>query len=245
MDEMLREILFDSLLVSVTGAALSIDRSAAFQIMVSRPIVTAPLIGLLLGDPAMGLLVGVVCELFFMADLQVGAHMPNHETMLGAVITAVGVSISGALEANGVGVGSQWERAALTLPLAMLITMPLAGVYLRADTFVRTLNERFFQAALDGLDAGDVGCVERENRKGLLGFFVVPMLSIFVTVFVLCLVVQVATPALVLPGILYYALVGTALIGIASTLVVAYTPASFIIFSVSAIVTALVIWGAG
>ena len=59
------------------GALVSLicglDRVAILQIMISRPIVAAPLTALLLGDPLIGLQIGVMVELLWLARLPVGA----------------------------------------------------------------------------------------------------------------------------------------------------------------------------
>jgi len=51
------------------GALISLvcglDRVAMFQIMISRPIVAAPLTAFVLGDPLIGLQIGVMVELLW------------------------------------------------------------------------------------------------------------------------------------------------------------------------------------
>ncbi|MBI5810756.1 MAG: hypothetical protein HZB21_06180, partial [Deltaproteobacteria bacterium] len=46
-----KNIISGAAAASLAGAVLSLDRTAAFQLMVSRPIVAAPVIGYLLGGP--------------------------------------------------------------------------------------------------------------------------------------------------------------------------------------------------
>ena len=52
------------LLVSLVGGILGMDR-IVMQAMLSRPIVSAPLVGWVLGDVYTGLIVGALFELFW------------------------------------------------------------------------------------------------------------------------------------------------------------------------------------
>lgn len=59
--------------VSLLGAIIGLDVVSFPQAMISRPIVAATVAGLLLGDPAGGLLVGATLELIALETLPVGA----------------------------------------------------------------------------------------------------------------------------------------------------------------------------
>ena len=50
---------------------LGLDRTAALQIMISRPLVAGPLVGLLLGDALTGLTVGMLLELLWLCRMPV------------------------------------------------------------------------------------------------------------------------------------------------------------------------------
>ena len=55
------------------GGWMAVDGTSVGQFMVSRPLVAATLAGWVVGDPASGLVAGVVLELFHLAVLPVGA----------------------------------------------------------------------------------------------------------------------------------------------------------------------------
>lgn len=59
--------------VALLGAVIGLDVVSFPQAMISRPIVAATISGLLLGDPAGGLLVGATLELIALETLPVGA----------------------------------------------------------------------------------------------------------------------------------------------------------------------------
>jgi mannose/fructose/N-acetylgalactosamine-specific phosphotransferase system component IIC len=60
-------------IVALLGAIIGLDVVSFPQAMISRPIVAATISGLLLGDPAGGLLVGATLELIALETLPVGA----------------------------------------------------------------------------------------------------------------------------------------------------------------------------
>jgi PTS system mannose-specific IIC component len=59
--------------IIVMGIVAGLDTTAAFQIMVSQPIVACPLLGWMMGDPVMGWMVGITTQLLWMGKLPVGA----------------------------------------------------------------------------------------------------------------------------------------------------------------------------
>jgi mannose/fructose/N-acetylgalactosamine-specific phosphotransferase system component IIC len=65
-------------LAALLAGIFSIDRSAFGQFQISRPLVAAPILGLVLGCPAQGAIIGLVYELLFLRSLPVGSFIPNH-----------------------------------------------------------------------------------------------------------------------------------------------------------------------
>ena len=57
--------------VMLMGFVVGMDTTAAFQIMVSQPLVACTLLGWMVGDPVTGALVGVVTQLLWMGKLPV------------------------------------------------------------------------------------------------------------------------------------------------------------------------------
>ncbi|MBI3551119.1 MAG: PTS sugar transporter subunit IIC [Elusimicrobia bacterium] len=76
----------NALACAAAGAAVvELDASAAGQFMLSRPIVVGPVLGLWLGQPALGAGLGVLCELFTVEELPVGGNLPLNATAAVAV----------------------------------------------------------------------------------------------------------------------------------------------------------------
>lgn len=67
------------LLIIISGFA-SVDRNAALNIMLSRPVVLSTIIGLLFGNVEMCFMVGVLFELIGLVDVPVGTHVPRDDT---------------------------------------------------------------------------------------------------------------------------------------------------------------------
>src|ERR1700759_532285 len=88
-------------IAALTGGVAAVERKGAFQLMLSRPIVLAPVMGLLLGDAQGGLLLGVPLELLFLGGVNLGGNLPDNETLLTAALTAMVIPAGGAI--GGVG----------------------------------------------------------------------------------------------------------------------------------------------
>lgn len=193
---MTQEALYDALKVSLAGGLLSLDRTAALQTMVSRPIVAAPVIGYILGNLPAGLLVGALLELIFIGDVPVGRYIPVHETDLSVTVAAMTITIIDAMGLNA-GEGSGWlpaaGGAASALPLSLVIMLPASRVFQMADTYTRKANIRFFNSALGAVEKGAPASLAMENLKGLALFFTTNVLALFL----------VSAPALFLSRLIF------------------------------------------
>ena len=76
-------------LAALAGGVASVERKGALQLMLSRPIVLAPLMGWLLGDVEGGLMLGVPLELLFLGGVNLGGSLPDNETLLAAALTSM------------------------------------------------------------------------------------------------------------------------------------------------------------
>jgi hypothetical protein len=85
-------VTLELLHLALLGGLLALDGTSVGQIMVSRPLVTGILAGWLLGDTAMGMMVGGVLEVFLLPMFPVGgAQLPEGgPATLVAVAAAVG-----------------------------------------------------------------------------------------------------------------------------------------------------------
>ncbi|MBL7074027.1 PTS sugar transporter subunit IIC [candidate division KSB1 bacterium] len=92
------------LLVGLVGGVVALDTTAAWQIMISQPIICCPLIGFLLGDPQTGLIVGLLMEFLWLAFVPTGASFfpdGNLGSLVTAALASVGISGAGPLSPMG------------------------------------------------------------------------------------------------------------------------------------------------
>lgn len=144
------------------GVALicGLDRTAAMQIMISRPIVAAPLVAWLLGDVAIGLEIGLMVELLWLARLPVGAAIPPDDTQVSIAGTVLAVSLGELLGHSGL----EYQL------LCLLIAIPLGKSGQYFDRFARQYNGRKLAQADAYLEAGKYRALEQAHRMGILCF---------------------------------------------------------------------------
>lgn len=140
------------LLLLVWGTLVGLDLVSVPQIMIARPIVAGPIAGLLLGDVATGLQLGVLFELFQYDVLPVGAaRYPEY-----GPATVVAVSAAHAAAGTlGIGIGA----------VVGLVTGMLGGLSLDV---LRRLNSRAVHAATAALEAGETSVLVRLHVLGIL-----------------------------------------------------------------------------
>lgn len=95
-------------------------------IMLNRPIVLAPLVGLVLGDLQAGIIMGATLELVFMGVITIGAATPP-DTVTGSVLGTAFAIITGS--------GAEIALA-LALPIAMLSQAAKIGVNIFRASFM-------------------------------------------------------------------------------------------------------------
>jgi len=138
----------------VTG----LDRMAAFQVMISRPLVAAPLTGLVLGDPLAGLTIGALLELLWLARIPVGASIPPDDTQIAVAATALCLGFVG-------DVAGPIPLAPIVL--ALMVAIPLGKI---GELFDRMARHRNLNLVFKAEQAVEEGAIRRAERCHLLGF---------------------------------------------------------------------------
>lgn len=133
------------------GTLTGVDLVSWPQLLLHRPIVAASVAGILAGDPAAGLRVGVVLELFALDVLPVGAaRYPDY----GPPAVAAAAGAAGLPAATGL---------ALMIPVALV----LAAIGGRTHAWIRQANSRTITAMAGELAAGSPRAIKRVQRTGL------------------------------------------------------------------------------
>ena len=133
------------------GTIVGLDLVTAPQVMVARPLVAGTVAGWICGEPATGLVLGVLFELFQFDVLPVGAaRYPEY----GPATVAAVAAARGAAEPGGLALGALIGLAAALLGGASL-------------GFVRRLNTAAVRAAGPSLESGDPRALARVHGAGV------------------------------------------------------------------------------
>jgi PTS system mannose-specific IIC component len=179
----------DYLISGAVAVGVGLDRTAALQVMISRPIVAAPLTGWLLGEPLVGLQVGALLELLWLGRLPVGAAIPPDDTQVAVAGTLLTVTMGESLSLSGLPL----------LLLCTLVAMPLGKIGQLAERLARNGNGRLLIAAEAALERGDLAAAERLHLRGLGHFALASLASFTVIVLAGTLALHALAPLLAGP----------------------------------------------
>ncbi|MCD6429923.1 MAG: PTS sugar transporter subunit IIC [Deltaproteobacteria bacterium] len=150
--------------VSLVGALCALDRTAAFQIMFSRPLIAATLGGVLAGNWEIGLLIGASLELYFLSEIPVGTNIPTDDTLLALVAGGVAAALSG-LSSN-----AMLDAKSLAL-VVLLAVLPWAVFTRKVDSWVRVRNARLIDEMETRLLACENASAINFHLHGILNFY--------------------------------------------------------------------------
>ena len=151
-------LLAAAAVAGLVAGLLAVERKGALQLMLSRPIVLAPLLGAILGDADGGLLLGVPLELLTLGGVSLGASIPENEAALAGTVTALVVPA-------GLQLGSGVDEPIAALGLLLLA--PLGMIGQRLEKTAEARNVALVDRAAAALGAGDPRAT-RLNLRGLL-----------------------------------------------------------------------------
>jgi PTS system mannose-specific IIC component len=157
--------------VAAVGGLLSLDAVTVAQVMVSRPIVSSTVVGLLLGAPDGGLIVGAVLEMLAMETMPFGASR-YLEWSAGAVVASAFVA-----GAN--------EVSAPLLLVALLAAVSTAWVAGSSMVLLRRINGALLARRRRQLDAGDSRALVALQGTGVVLDFVRGAVVVSIALFVM------------------------------------------------------------
>jgi mannose PTS system EIIC component len=156
-------MIMNVLIVSIVGGILCLDR-IFLQVLISRPIVAAPLIGLILGDPYTGLIAGAFIELFWIDRLPIGAYIPPNDTMAAVLIAASAIESGRILGYLPQGL----------IALAVLLFIPIAFLAQKMEVRVIQCNEKLAKDAMSDVNHGDIQSISRNHLRAVLRNWLLP-----------------------------------------------------------------------
>ncbi len=224
----------DYLLAGLVAMLTGLDRVALVQAMISRPLVAAPLTGWLLGNPMIGLEIGMLLELLWLGRLPVGAAIPPDDTQVAVGATVLALSVGPLLGLHGMPM----------VILAVLVAIPLGKFGQVFDRLARHVNDRLAVSGENALLAGSTRGMERNHLFGLASFALASLATALVIVLVGSFILYEAAPFLIgavrEAGLsLQYSLV---LVGAASLLGTINVNRSISLFCAAFTGTLLVLW---
>lgn len=180
-------LVTDYLLAALVAMLAGLDRVALVQIMISRPLVAGPLTGLVLGQPMLGLEVGMLLELLWLGRLPVGAAIPPDDTQVAVGATVLTLSMGHILDLSGMPM----------VILAVLVAIPLGKFGQIFERLARNVNDRLAVSGLQALADGDTAGLEFRHLMGLVSFAVASLATACVIVLVGSVALYYAAPLLI------------------------------------------------
>ena len=152
MTAIVTKVIFSAFVAGI----LSVDRSAFGQFQLSRPMVSAFILGVALGCPAEGAVIGLLYELLFLESLPVGSFIPCHPLFPSLIsVFLVGMYQGPAQPIELVG-------------LAVLLGAPTAFLDRIVNVAWRRSNERAFHRAMVYLRLGRTDLVQLQHVLSVL-----------------------------------------------------------------------------
>ncbi|MCK7512238.1 MAG: PTS sugar transporter subunit IIC [Desulfobacterales bacterium] len=163
------------ILISFVGGLLCLDR-VFIQAMISRPIIIAPVIGSILGDPYAGLIIGAILELFWIDRVPIGIYIPPNDSIAAAMAASTAILTSQAL-----GIVTKELMA-----LSILLAIPFGILAKKMDVKIIESNNVLSDQALDDAKALDIRAIERKTYLGLakVSIFYIVLLFILQLIFI-------------------------------------------------------------
>jgi PTS system mannose-specific IIC component len=180
-------VIADYLLAGLVAMLTGLDRVALVQVMISRPLVAAPLTGLVLGNPLLGLEVGMLLELLWLGRLPVGAAIPPDDTQVAVGATVLAFSMGQMLDLVGMPM----------VILAVLVAIPLGMFGQIFDRLARKVNDRLAVSGLKALGNGNTNGLERRHLMGLISFAVSSLATACVIVLIGSVILFYTAPQLI------------------------------------------------
>lgn len=135
--------LIQAILIGFVATLTKLDGNWLGEMKFREPIITGFLVGLILGHPAQGLMIGATLQLMWMGITGVGAA-PKIDIGIGGTVGAAAALTTG---------GSAAAAILLAVPVAVLMQL--------VETLLMTIYSTFMEWAERRIDEGDIGAVTR------------------------------------------------------------------------------------
>lgn len=144
-------------LISLFGAFVQLDVTAFAQVMISRPMVCAPILGALLGDVRMGICIGFLIELIWIKIIPMGSAVPPDVSIVAITATAIQFLCN--------------DNSPQACILSIALAIPFGVFFKKIDIQMRYFNKKVVSLADNYAVKGDIEKIGWLPWLGLLLFF--------------------------------------------------------------------------
>jgi PTS system mannose-specific IIC component len=156
------------ILLSFCGGLLCLDR-IFIQAMISRPIIIAPIIGLILNNPYAGLIIGAMIEMFWIDRIPIGIYIPPNDSLVAVLATSVAILA-------GQKLGSVSPEL---IAFSILLFIPFGIMAKQMDIMIIKSNDILSDQALEDAKKSNIRGIEQKTYLGLikvLSFYIIYLL---------------------------------------------------------------------
>ena len=156
------------ILLSFCGGLLCLDR-IFIQAMISRPIIIAPIIGLILNNPYTGLIIGAMIEMFWIDRIPIGVYIPPNDSLVAVLATSVAI-LAGQKLGN---------VSPELIAFSILLFIPFGILAKQIDIMIIKSNDLLSDQALEDAKKSNIRGIEQKNYLGLikaLSFYIIYLL---------------------------------------------------------------------
>jgi len=132
-------MLQDILIISLWGGVIAMDTTAAMQIMLSRPLVSCTVTGLILGNLPLGFAMGVLLELIYINEFPIGAAKFAEGNIGSSAAAAIAILV----------LRSFPERIIIIIAFALISALTLSSLGGYLVERMRRVNSLLYNALLD------------------------------------------------------------------------------------------------
>jgi PTS system mannose-specific IIC component len=158
----------DNIWIGLIGSLLALDTTIVFQFLVSQPLVTASVLGWLMGDLRLGIQIGFYLQLLWLRNIPVG----------GAIVPEGNVA---AIVTTGLVLRYNMDMVYFNSVMVLAVIYGVAVSYIGGEivVFYRKLNVNFLNWTLNGLNKMQVSRLSLAPFASVLVFFILMFLLIF------------------------------------------------------------------
>ncbi len=146
------------IILSLIAGGINLDTRAAFQFMISRPIISGPVIGYFLGELEFGLMAGIFLELLWINVIPMGAAIPPETSLSGMLAVSLAIMC---------------DRPSLegAFILAILYAVLCSSVFRWSDITLRRLNTYWAHFLDRKMERGGLSWVDAVIYFGVITVF--------------------------------------------------------------------------